>query len=419
MFYIGGLFMRRVVITGMGAITPIGNDVESFWSSLLEGKNGIDTITCFDVSNYKATLAAEVKDFNVEDYLDKKEARRSDRFCHFALAASKQALKNSGLDTEKIDLNRAGVIIGSGIGGINTLCNEHTKLIEKGPDRVSPFLIPMMISNMAAGAVSIATGFKGINSCTVTACAAGSHAIGEAFHAIKAGYIDYALTGGTEAPISPISIAGFSNMTALSTATNKDEASLPFDIRRNGFVMGEGAGILLLESYESALQRGANIIAEIVGFGATGDAYHITSPDPQGNGAARAMKNAIDEAGIKPSQVAYINAHGTGTPLNDKYETIAIKTTFGQYAYKLAVSSTKSMTGHLLGAAGAIEAIICALVVKNDIVPPTINLLQQDPECDLDCVPNTVRKMSVDYALSNSLGFGGHNASILIAKYNV
>ena len=409
--------MRRVVITGMGAITPIGNDVKSFWSSLQQGKNGIDNITQFDVTNYKACLAGQVKDFNAQDYMDKKEVRRTDRFCQFAIAASIQAIKNSGINTEKIDLNRAGVIIGSGIGGINTLCNEHTKLIEKGPDRVSPFLIPMMISNMAAGAVSIITGFKGINSCSVTACAAGSHSIGEAFHLIKTGYIDYCITGGAEAPISPISIAGFSNMTALSTATNKDEASLPFDVRRKGFVIGEGAGILLLETLDSALQRGATIIAEICGFGATGDAYHITSPDPEGNGAARAMQNAIEEAGIKPNQIAYINAHGTGTLLNDKYETIAIKTTFQQHAYKLAVSSTKSMTGHLLGAAGAIEAVICALVVKDDIIPPTINLLQQDSECDLDCVPNTVRKLKVDYAISNSLGFGGHNASILIGKY--
>jgi 3-oxoacyl-[acyl-carrier-protein] synthase II len=410
--------MERVVITGMGAITPVGNDVDSFWNALLEGKNGIGPITSFDVSNYKAKLAAEVKDFAPENYMDKKEARRFERFCQFAIAAAKQALESAKVNTEEIDLNRAGVIIGCGIGGIDYLCKENTKLVERGPDRVSPFLIPMMIGNMASGAVSIATGFKGVNTCIVTACAAGTHSIGEAFRAIKDGYLDMALTGGTESAVCPIAIAGFSNMTALSTSGDPNEASLPFDARRSGFILGEGAGILLIESLTSAKKRGATIIAELCGYGATGDAYHITSPDPEGRGAAEAMRLAVKEAGLAVEDVDYINAHGTGTPLNDKYETAAIKTTFGEYAYKLAVGSTKSMTGHLLGAAGAIEAIATALVVKNDIIPPTINLKEKDPDCDLDYIPNQARKKVVRAALSNSLGFGGHNASVLIKKWS-
>lgn len=410
--------MERVVITGIGVISPIGNNFNDFWEAIKSGKNGIGGITLFDTHRHKVKLAAEVKDFNPEDYMDRKEIRRLDRFSHFALAASKQALADSALNLEKIDLTRAGVIIGSGVGGLYTYEQEIFKLYEKGPDRVSPLMIPMMIADMASGSVAMATGFRGVNYCPVSACASGTHSVGEAFRSIKHGYSDIILTGGAEACITQSGIAAFSNMTALSTSTDANAASLPFDRRRDGFVMGEGSGILVLESLSHAKKRGAKIYAEISGYGATADAYHITSPDPEGKGAAQAMRIAVNEAGLNLTDVGYINAHGTGTPLNDKYETVAIKLLFGEHAYKLAVSSTKSMTGHLLGAAGGIEAIVTAMAVKEDILPPTINLLQPDPELDLDYVPIKARKADIKAALSNSLGFGGHNATILIKKYD-
>lgn len=408
--------MNKVVITGVGAVTPLGIGVESFFENAVKGVNGIDKITQFDTSDSKISIAAEVKDFKAEDYIDKKEARRMDRYCHFATVAADEAIKNSGIDLESIDLYRSGVIIGSGIGGMTTYESEHIKYMEKGSKRVSPLFIPMMISNMAAGLVSIKYGFKGANFAPVTACASGSHSIGEAFRQIKHGYLDVAIAGGAEASITPFASAGFANMTALSTADDPNAASLPFDKRRSGFVMGEGSGILVLESEQHALKRGAKIYAEISGYGATGDAYHITSPDPEGEGAYRAMKNAMEEAGISPEQIDYINAHGTGTPLNDKFETLAIKNALGEYAYKTNISSTKSMTGHLLGAAGAIEAIISVMAINKNIIPPTINYLEPDEELDLDYTVNRAREKEVKVALSNSLGFGGHNATLLFKE---
>lgn len=408
--------MERVVITGMGAVTPVGNNVSAFWDALKSGKNGIDTITRFDVTDYKMKVAGEVKDFNPEDYIDKKEAKRMNRFCHFALAAAKEAMESSGLKDGGFDPWRAGVQFGSGVGGIGVFEDEFEKLLSKGPGRVSPFCVPSMIINMAAAHVSMAYGFKGSSIAPVTACASGTNAIGEAFRAIKHGYLDVAIAGGTEAGISRIAMAGFMNMHALSTTEDPKAASVPFDKRRNGFVMGEGAGALVIESLTHAKKRGANIIAEITGYGSTSDAYHITSPDPTGEGAARAMMMAMAEAGLQPNEVSYINAHGTSTPLNDKYETIAIKTAFGEYANSVKISSTKSMTGHLLGAAGAIEAIAIALAVKEDVIPPTIGYAEKDEVCDLDYTPNTAVQMPVNAALSNSLGFGGHNGTILIQK---
>ncbi len=408
--------MNRVVITGAGAITPLGKTPDELFSSLIKGKNGIAPITRFDTTGYKAILAAEVKDFDSSDYIDKKEARRMDRFCQFAYSAAVQAYENSGI--YKIgDPFRAGVIIGSGIGGLETLENEHQKLIEKGPGRISPFFIPMMIGNMASGLVSIRYGFKGVSLCTTTACASSAHAIGEAFRSIKYGYSDIIIAGGAEATITPIAVAGFSNMTALSQSTNPDEASLPFDSRRNGFVMGEGGAALVLENLEHALSRGATILGEIAGYGATSDAYHMTSPDPEGHEAAMAMSLALRESGLSPDEIGYINAHGTATPVGDKCETAAIKEALGSAAKTVAVSSTKSMTGHLLGAAGAVEALICTLAINNGILPPTINLNSPDPECDLDYVPNKARKSEIYAAISNSFGFGGHNASLVIKKY--
>ncbi|NLB81149.1 MAG: beta-ketoacyl-ACP synthase II [Clostridiaceae bacterium] len=406
----------RVFITGMGVISPVGNDVTHFYKNLTDGKNGIDFITHFDASTNKVKLAAEVKDFNVNDYLDKKEARRMDRYCHFAVAAAEQAISSSRLVPEQQDPYRCGVIVSSGVGGMNTYETEHNKYIEQGPGRVSPLFIPMMISNMAAGMISIKYKFKGANFCTVTACTSGASAIGEAFRQIKNGYLDIVITGGAEAAITPFSVTGFTNMTALCVSDNPNAASLPFDKRRDGFVMGEGAGILVLESEESAKTRNSTIIEETCGYGATADAYHITSPDPQGISAARAMTNALDEADITPEQIDYINAHGTGTPLNDLYETIAIKKAFGATADIVNISSTKSMTGHLLGAAGAVEAIACVMTIKNGIIPPTINYLEPDKDIDLNYTPNTAVNKPVEFALSNSLGFGGHNASLLFKK---
>lgn len=410
--------MRRVVITGVGAVTPIGNDVKTFWENIKKGVSGVDIVTRFDISDYNCKVGAEVKDFNPEDYCDKKEARRMDRYTQYAIAASSMAVEDAGLDLEKVDHERMGVIIGSGIGGMETFEAQAKVMGEKGPSRVSPFFIPMMISNMAAGQVAIKTGAKGVNYGVVSACASSSNAIGDAFRLIAAGDADVIIAGGAEAAITPLSYAGFCSMKAL--ATNNEEpkkASCPFTKSRSGFVMGEGAGSLIMESLEHAKARGANIIAEIVGYGATDDAHHVTAPAPDGEGGARAMALAVKNAGIDPSEVSYINAHGTSTEYNDKYETAAIKTVFGDSAYNIPVSSTKSMTGHLLGAAGAVEAIVCVLAIRDSFIPATINYDEKDPECDLDYVPNEGRNKEVRYALSNSLGFGGHNASLLFKKY--
>lgn len=409
---------RRVVITGIGVISPIGNGKDNYWNALKEGKNGIDKITRFDTSEFPTQIAAEVKDFDVHDYMDKKEARRMDRFTHYAIAASKQALEDSEIDLNKVDVNRFGVTLGSGVGGFETLEREHKKLLEKGARRVSPFFIPMMISNIGAGHISMAFGVKGPNTTAVSACASSTNAIGDAFKIIERGDADLMFAGGAEASITPLSIAGFCTMKAMSTRNDDPKrASRPFDKERDGFVMGEGSGIIILEELEHALKRGAKIYGEIVGYGMSADAHHITAPAPEGEGAARAMKNAVLDANINPEEVDYINAHGTSTPLNDKFETLAIKTVFGDHAYKLSVSSTKSMTGHLLGAAGSIEAIACLLAVKENYIHPTINLTNPDPELDLDYVPNVGKNKEVRYALSNSLGFGGHNASLIFKKY--
>lgn len=410
---------RRVVVTGLGVISPVGNDVETFWNSLISGKSGIGPITSFDVSEYPVKIAGEVKDFDATQYMDRKEARRMDRFTHFAIAAAKQALAHAEIDMDQVDPDRVGVYIGSGIGGLATMETQFRVLLDRGPKRVSPFFIPMMIANMASGQVSIHTGAKGPNSSAISACATGTHSLGDAFKIIQRGDADVMIAGGAEASITPMAVAGFSSMHALSTRNDEPtKASRPFDKNRNGFVMGEGAGILILESLEHAQKRGATIYAEMVGYGMTADAYHLTSPAPEGEGASRAMTRAIADAGLKPEDIGYINAHGTSTGLNDKNETDAIKKTFGEHAYRLAISSTKSMTGHLLGAAGGIEAIASVLALKEQILPPTINYEEPDPDCDLDYVPNEARKVSIDAALSNSLGFGGHNATIVFRKYD-
>ena len=408
---------RRVVITGIGAITPIGNNVEEFWKGIKEGKCGIDEITHFDTTNYKVKLAAEVKNYNPEEYFDRRSAKRLDKFSQFAIIATKEAWNDSKLDKEKEDMERIGVILGSGIGGLETMEKEMSNLHEKGPDRVSPMFIPMNIVNMAAGNVAIELGTKGESIAMVTACASGTHCIGESFRMIKNGYQDIVISGGTESTITPIGIAGFTNIKALSQSTDKNRASIPFDKERSGFVMGEGAGIVILEELEHAKARGAKIYAEVVGYGATSDAYHITSPAPEGEGGARAMKIAMEEAGAKPEDITYINAHGTSTHLNDSCETMAIKTALGEASKKVMVSSTKGHTGHLLGAAGGVEAVVCAKAVEEGFVPATINYQVPDEECDLDIVPNEGRKVDIKYAMSNSLGFGGHNASILLKKY--
>ncbi|HCQ89090.1 beta-ketoacyl-ACP synthase II [Clostridium sp.] len=408
---------RRVVITGMGALTPLGNNLETFWNGIKDGKCGIDFIKTFDVSNFKAKVAGELKDFNIEDYMDKKEAKRMDKYCQYAMVAAEEAIKNSNLDIESLNKEKFGVIIGSGIGGLETITVEYKKLMEKGPNRVSPFMIPMIIGNIAAGNVAIKYGAKGICSTVVTACATGTNAIGEAFEMIKSGRADVIIAGGCEAPIVDIAMAGFSSLTALTKSEDPLRASIPFDKERNGFVMGEGAGIVILESLDHAKSREARIYGEMLGYGATGDAFHITQPSPDGEGAARAMKMAIEEAQIEASDVSYINAHGTSTPYNDKFETLAIKSVFGEEAYKIPISSTKSMIGHLLGAAGAVEAIVCIKSLEEGFIPPTIGLKIQDEDCDLDYVPNVGRSRKLKYALSNSLGFGGHNASILLKKW--
>ena len=402
----------------MGVISSLGNDLNTFWNNLLEGKSGVSLVEAFDTSDYPTKIAAEIKNFNPEEFgIDKKEARRMDRFVQFGLAASLKAMEDSGIKIgENVDAERVGVSVGSGIGGLGTWEEQHTILMEKGPRRVSPFFIPMMIANMASGQVSIATGAKGPNTTTVTACATGTHSIGDSFKMIQRGDADVMICGGAEATIRPIAMAGFSNMRAMSTRNEEPEkASRPFDVGRDGFVMGEGAGVLILESLEHATARGARIYGEIIGYGMSGDAHHMTEPDP--DGAARCMARAIKDAGIEPSEIGYINAHGTSTPVGDKSETTAIKKTFGDHAYKLAVSSTKSMTGHMLGAAGGVEAVILGLTLQNGIIPPTINLDEQDPECDLDYVPNKPRQADIKVALSNSFGFGGHNATVIMRKY--
>jgi len=409
---------KRVVITGMGVISPIGKNVKEYWDSLRSGRSGISSIESFDVSDYPAKIAGEIKELDVADLIEPKEARRTDRTILLSLVAADEAIKDSGLNMEQEDPDICGTIIGSGIGGIQTFSAEHKKLVQRGPSRVSPFLIPNMISDMPAGRVSMAHNLKGPNYCPVSACASGAHAIGDAYLAIQAGMMDVCVTGGTEAPICPIALAGFSNMKALSTRNDTPEkASSPFDKKRDGFVMGEGAGILVIESLEHALARNAKIYGEISGYGATGDAYHISHPAPEGEGARRAMMMALKTAGITPDKIDYINAHGTSTPFNDKYESTAIAATFGEHVQNLHISSTKSMTGHLLGASGAIEYIACALAINNKIVPPTINYEDPDPECPLSYTPNTAVEKEVRYALSNSFGFGGHNASLIIKKY--
>ena len=411
--------MNRVVITGLGAITPVGSGKDDFWNSIISGKSGIGYVTKFDTKDHDVKIAAEVKDFDPTEYMAKKDAKRMDLFSQYAIAATKQALDDSGIDLEKVDLERAGTIIGSGIGGVSTLEKEKEKMDEKGPGRISPLFIPMMISNMAAGQVSMAFGLKGSSMTITTACASATHAIGEAFRMIKHGNLDFAVTGGTESSITPLSMGGFISMKALSgNNDNPQSASRPFDKNRDGFVMGEGAGIVVIEDLEHALERGATIYAEIIGYGSTSDAFHITQPDPDAKGARNAMAMAINEGNIQLEDVHYINAHGTSTYFNDKLETLAIKTLFGDHASNLNISSTKSMTGHLLGAAGGIEAIATALALKEGIIPPTINYETQDEECDLNYTPNKAVHRDIEHALSNSLGFGGHNASILLEKYN-
>ncbi|MEF9958831.1 MAG: beta-ketoacyl-ACP synthase II [Niameybacter sp.] len=408
---------NRVVITGVGVVSPLGNTEEAFWNNLKEGVCGIDRITKFElVDGYDVTLAAEVKDFEASKYVEKREVRRLDLFSQYAIYAAKEALINAKLNMDDEDASKVGVIVGSGIGGLGTIETGMRTLIEKGPKRVSPLFIPMVIGNMGAGNVAIYTGAKGICTSIVTACASGTHSIGEAYRALQKGANDVILAGGAEAAITPLGIASFQSLTALSKSQDPKRASIPFDKERNGFVMGEGAGIVVMETLEHATKRGATILAEVVGYGATGDAYHITSPDPEGEGAARAMADAIHEAGIEPSQVDYINAHGTSTEYNDKFETLAIKKVFGADT-KVPVSSTKSMTGHLLGAAGAIEVIAVTKALQEGFIPATIGYQVADEACDLDYVPNEGRKVDIEYALSNSLGFGGHNGTILLKKW--
>ena len=407
---------RRVVVTGLGAVTPLGNDAESFWEGIKAGKVGIQNITRFDTTDYKVKVAAEVKGFEPEKYMDFKAAKRMELFSKYGVAAAKEALADSGICMEQEDPYRVGVIVGSGVGSLQAMTASQQRLSQRGPSKVDPLFVPKMISNMAAGNISIAIGAKGKCTNVVTACASGSHCIGDAFRAIQYGDAEVILAGGTEGCICPLGVAGFTSLTALSTSSDPLRASIPFDKDRAGFVMGEGAGIVVLEELEHAKKRGAHILAEVVGYGATADAFHITSPAEDGAGAARAMEDAMHEAGIEPEEVDYINAHGTGTPYNDAFETIAIKKVFGDDT-KVPVSSTKSMTGHLLGAAGGLEAVICAKVLTEGFIPPTVGLQKPDPELDLDYVPNEGREADVKYVLSNSLGFGGHNGTLIMKKY--
>ncbi|RIN30717.1 beta-ketoacyl-[acyl-carrier-protein] synthase II [Staphylococcus succinus] len=408
---------QRVVITGIGALSPLGNDAKTTWDNALKGVNGIEEITRLDVSDFNINLAGELKDFNIEDHIEKKEARRMDRFTQYAVVAAREAVSDAKLDINENTANRIGVWIGSGIGGMETFEIAHSQLLERGPRRVSPFFVPMLIPDMATGQVSIDLGAKGPNGSTVTACATGTNSIGEAFKIIQRGDADAMITGGTEAPITQMAIAGFSASRALSTNDDKETACRPFQEGRDGFVMGEGAGIVVLESLESAKARGAEIYAEIVGYGTTGDAYHITAPAPQGEGGSRAMQAALDDANIEAKEVQYLNAHGTSTPVGDLTEVQAIKNTFGEAAKTLKVSSTKSMTGHLLGATGGIEAIFSALSIRDSRIAPTIHAVTPDSECDIDIVPNKAEDLDITYAMSNSLGFGGHNAVIILKKF--
>ena len=407
---------RRVVVTGMGAITPIGNSVESFWESIKQGKIGFAPITHFDTTEYKCKLAAEVKDFHAEDYMDKKSARRMELFCQYAIAASKEAIEDAGLQMDQEDPYRVGCSIGSGVGSLQALEREHGRLMEKGPSKVGPMLVPLMISNMAAGNVSIAFGLKGKSIDVVTACATGTNSIGEAFRTIQYGDADVMVAGGTEGAVCPVGIAGFTSLTALSTCQDPERCSVPFDKDRSGFVMGEGAGIVILEELEHAKKRGAKIYAEVLGYGCSSDAYHITSPAEDGSGAARAMLNALEDGGVDPGKLIYINAHGTATHHNDLFETRAIKLAFGEHAGHLKINSTKSMVGHLLGAAGAVEFVTCVKEIQEDFIHRTVGLIESEEELDLNYCKETYQE-EVPYALSNSLGFGGHNASLLVGKY--
>ncbi|GGJ07983.1 3-oxoacyl-[acyl-carrier-protein] synthase 2 [Alicyclobacillus cellulosilyticus] len=409
---------RRVVVTGMGVVTPIGNDVPTFWENLVRGVSGISYITSFDASDYPTRFAGEVRDFDPSLYMDRKDVRRFDRFTQFAIAAASQAIQDAGLKITPENAERVGVYIGSGIGGIHTLLENYRTLLERGPRRVSPSVVPMMIANIASGQVSILFGAKGPNSAPVSACATSTHAIGDAFKIIQRGAADVMIAGGAESAIVDLALAGFCNAKALSTRNDDPQrASRPFDKDRDGFVMSEGAGVVILESLEHALARGARIYAEIAGYGMSGDAYHVVAPDPEGSGAYRAMRDALLDAGVTPQDVAYINAHGTSTDIGDKHETLAIKRLFGEHAYRLAISSNKSMLGHLLGAAGGVEAIATVKTIAESVVPPTINYETPDPECDLDYVPNAARRMDVPVAMSNSFGFGGHNACIVFKRY--
>ena len=410
--------LKRVVVTGLGAVTPLGNTLKQYWEGLLGGRSGIGPITLFDASRHDSQIAGEVKGFDPHEYMDRKEAKRMDRFAQFAVAASKQAIADAQFVIDDLNAEQVGVIIGTGVGGIKVLEDQQEVYLTRGPSRCSPFMIPMMIANMAAGLTAIHTGAKGPNSCTVTACAAGSHAIGDAFRLIQRGYARTMICGGTEAAVTPLSVAGFSSMRALSTRNEQPSAaSRPFDRDRDGFVIGEGAGILLLEELEQALARGARIYGEIVGYGMTCDAYHMTAPVPGGQGATRAIELALKDADLTPDRVSYINAHGTSTQANDSTETKAIKKALGENAYRIAISSTKSMTGHLLGGSGGIEAVATLMAIASDQIPPTINLTNPEPECDLDYVPGQSRHQPVDVALSNSFGFGGHNVTLAFKKY--
>lgn len=409
---------RRVVITGIGALTPIGNSVDDMWRSMLEGKSGANLITRFDTEPFTTKFACEIKDFNIDDYLERKEANRMDRYTQYALVTAETAIKDSKINLESVDRERFGVIFGSGIGGMETFENQTINFVNGGPRKISPFFVPMMISDIAAGQISIKHGLKGPNYATTSACATSTHAIADAFFIIQRGSADLMISGGSEAAITRMSVGGFNAARALSTWNDRYlEASRPFDKDRNGFVMGEGSGTLILEELEHAKARGANIYGEIIGAGLTGDAFHVTAPAPEGEGAFRSMREALRDGGIKPEDVDYINAHGTSTQLNDLNETKAIKRLFGEHAYKVAISSTKSMTGHLLGAAGAIESIACVLAINNSIVPPTINLDEPDPECDLNYTPKVPIEREIKYALSNTFGFGGHNSTLLFKKY--
>ena len=409
--------MKRVVITGLGVVSPVGSKLKTFWENITAGKSGVSKISRFDISDFPVQIAAEVKDFDPLEYFDKKEARRTDLFIQYAMGAAVQAVENAELDTDKVDPERVGVLIGSGIGGIRTIEEQYDILLNKGPKRVSPYCVPMEIINMASGLVSIRFGFKGPNISVVTACATGTHAIGEAYRTIQYGDADVMVAGGAESAITPLSIAGFAAARALSTRNDEPEkASRPFEKNRDGFVMGEGAGIVVLEEYEHAKKRGAPILAEIVGYGTSGDAYHMTAPAPGGEGAARAIRNALRDAKVSPDTIDYINAHGTSTKFNDLYETLAIKSVFGDHAYQLKVSSIKSMIGHLLGAAGGVEVVASVLTLQTGVIPPTINYEEPDPECDLDYVPNEAIEMNVNYVLKNSFGFGGTNACLVLKR---